>query len=59
VGNPSRQGADGVHSLCLAQVRFEAFAFCNIGAEREATPAVSLDIQVGNKHEVEHAPAGL
>jgi len=48
-----------MHGLCLAQLRFEAFAFCDIGDEREATPAVSLGIEVGNKHEVEHASASL
>ena len=57
--NPACQGADGVHGLRLAHLRFEAFAFCDIGDEREATPAMSLGIQVGNKHEVEHAPASL
>jgi len=48
-----------MHGLCLAQLRFEAFAFGNIGDEYEATPAVPLGIEVGNTHEVERAPASL
>ena len=55
-------GKDFVELMTTEMIEAPAVSLeglCDIGDEREATPAVSPGIQVGNKHAVEHAPASL